>query len=207
MLAQGGLPVLLPHPARSRGPCRPRPPRGNLTDDRRIDAQTEGLCHILVWSALTHAILSRMRRCRQWTKQSNRDLHQSKPELYERCTRVNAHWKGDVAASMWWPISCAKVFATTRLRISPTTIPLAPPPGFLEGTILPSLMASKISRGMLMVPPAAPSCTKTEKPIAIQGRVNLWSVSHHLRRDGNPGLTWSPSLILQNSQSGVVPWR
>ena len=38
-----------PHPARSRGPCRPRP-RGNWTGDRRIDAQTEGLCHILVRS-------------------------------------------------------------------------------------------------------------------------------------------------------------
>ena len=148
---------------------------------------------------------------------------------------VSAYWTGDVAASM----CCAKVIATTRLRTSPTTTPLTPPPGFWRATILPSLMASNISRGMLALtksrtisnkrslslvvqqnsqmfrghPRWSPgcsssSCTQTDKePIAVQGGVNLWSVSHHFRRDGNPGLTWLPSLILQSSPSGVVPCR
>ena len=93
----------------------------------------------------------------------------------------------------------------------PDNDPSHAPPGF----ILPSLMASKISGGMLALtksraisnkrslvffvlqersqmfrghPRWSPSCSSSgcaqadEEPIAVQRGVNLWSVSHHLRR-------------------------
>ena len=49
-------------------------------------------------------------------RQNIQDLHQSKPAPHQRCTRIriNAHWKRDVAASMWWPISCAQVLHTSE---------------------------------------------------------------------------------------------